>query len=124
VRLVPALTMVQAVVGGALLARPSAVARAVAGDGRPAPSWVVRLLGARLALQSGFVQWTRARGRHGSAAVRAAAAVDAIHAASMMAVAVRMPSYRRSAVVSGAVAALSAVVAVAGSTRYAGRSRA
>lgn len=95
-----------------MFGRPRRAADLAAGAGRPAPTWLVRLLGARTALQGAVV------GRvHGPddrrRALRAGAAVDALHGASMVAAAVALPRYRRSAAVSAAMALSSAALGVA-----------
>jgi hypothetical protein len=95
--------------GALLAARPAATVRAVCGDGPVPPTAVVRVLGARQVLQSLALLTHRSTGvRNG------AAAVDALHAASMLTAAVAWPRYRRPALTSAALAAGSAVVTVAG----------
>ena len=95
-----------------MVGRPAQVAGLAAGSGRPAPVWLVRLLGARTALQGavvGRVYGADDRRR----ALRAGAAVDALHGASMVAAALALPRYRRSASVSAAVALSSAALGMA-----------
>lgn len=92
-----------------LLARPSRVAELAAADGRPPDARIVRLLGLRLAAQ-GVLQlaWPS------PTASRLAAAIDGTHAASMVAVAAWVPTYRRPALVSATLAAGSSVLEVLG----------
>lgn len=92
--------------GAALVSRPAAVIRAVGGDEAP-PSWVVRVLGARLLLQQTAVLIRPTRGP-----VVAGAALDALHALSTVAVVLRWPAYRRMAVVSGGTSVAGAVLSV------------
>jgi hypothetical protein len=99
--------------GAALLARPRQVVAAVAPEFPADRLWVVRVLGARLVAQHAVVLVSPA-----PAVVRIASAVDLVHAASMVPV-LRLPRYRRAAWVSGAVAAVSAVIVPA--VRSAGR---
>jgi hypothetical protein len=92
--------------GAALLVRPDAVAAAVAGRPTP-PSWLVRVLGGRQLVQSVVVL----------AAPRTAptaAAVDLVHAASMVAATALAPRYRRAELASAAVAVIAAVATRAG----------
>ncbi len=94
------------VAGLALVTRPRQVADAVA----PFPSsrlWVARLLGARL-----LVQHAAVLAAPRPAVLRAAAAVDGLHAASMVPL-LRSARYGRAARVSGGAAAGTALVAVA-----------
>lgn len=92
--------------GLVLLARPDAVTALIAaGETRP-PAWLVRVLGGRL-LAQGLLEYTRPS----QLVVLAGVAVDAAHAASMIAAAVLLPAYRRTAVASAAEATLSAVFA-------------
>jgi hypothetical protein len=94
-------------VGAFLVTRP---ARALAMVGQPAPPpglvTITRVLGARTALQNLVVLASPSPG-----VVRAGAAVDALHALSMLAAAVRWPAYRRAALASGALAAAAAAFA-------------
>ena len=95
------------VVGGMLLIRPAPVARAVGGRGSPPPPWAVRLLGGRLLVQgAAALYWPS------PAMARADAAVDAVHGASMLAVATVSTRYRRAALTSAASAAASAFASV------------
>jgi hypothetical protein len=106
-RLVQALGVAQAASGALLIGRPARVARAVSGSAtaHPAP-WLVRLLGMRL-LGQGL---TGALWPHPNVAA-VGAAVDATHAASMIATAAVAPRYRRPALTSAACALASAAVA-------------
>jgi len=87
-----------------LVVAPDRVATAVAAPGRP-PSWLVRLLGLRVVLQQSVVLAVPTR-----RVVLLGAAVDGLHALSMVAAAACWPAYRRAAGVSAAVAAASAVL--------------
>jgi hypothetical protein len=82
-----------------LAAGGPAVGEWVSGRGTPPPSWLVRLLGARL-----LVQGLLLMARPGRRLVLVGAAVDGTHAASMVAVALQWPEYRRAAVVSAVMA--------------------
>ena len=96
---------VQAAWGLALAAVPARTAALVCA-GRPQPrAWIVRVLGVRLLVQSAWVLLSPSRFR-----VRGAAAVEAVHAASMAGAATLWPRYRWAATVSGTTAAASAVV--------------
>ena len=97
--------------GLALVAVPGRTAALVCA-GRPQPqSWIVRVLGLRLLAQSAWVLLSPSRAR-----LRGAAAIDAVHAASMAGVAAAWPRYRRAAAVSGTGSASAAVVALLAST--------
>lgn len=93
--------------GCAALARPGRL-------GLGAPPAVVRLLGARMALQ-GLV--LRRVGEDRRRAFRVGAATDGLHAASMVAAAMVWSRYRRPALVSAAVAATTAAAEVAAASR-------
>jgi hypothetical protein len=98
-----ALAVVRLLLALLLVARPAQVGRAVAGsDAGPPPSWLVRILGGRLLVES-LAEFARPT----PAVVRVGAAVDAAHAASMLALSVA-PSHRRAVLTSGAVAGLGA----------------
>jgi hypothetical protein len=86
-----------------LLLQPERLAAVVGRGGRRPARWLIRLLGARMLAQSGveLAHTTRP-------VLRAGSAIDALHAASMLALAARRPDYRRSALASAAVAAGSA----------------
>jgi hypothetical protein len=87
------------VAGLVLLARPEPALRRLAPEFPRERRWVVRVLGARLAVQHAAVL---ARPRQ--PVLRAAAGVDLLHAATMAPL-VRSRRYGRAARVSGAVAA-------------------
>jgi hypothetical protein len=94
-------------VWGLVLAVAPARAATLASAGHPEPrAWVVRVLGLRLLVQCVWVLLSPSRAR-----VLTAAAVDAVHAASMAGVAARWPAYRRAAGVSGTASAASALLA-------------
>lgn len=93
---------VRALLAVALLVRPDRVA-ALVGGRRPA-AWLVRLLGGRMLAQSGLELARTTR-----PVLRAGATVDALHALSMLALALGRPGYRRGALASATVAAASAV---------------
>lgn len=107
------LTGGEAALGTLLAARPAAVARAAAGPGSTAPpAWVVRVLGLRMAAQ-GVVEAAAGNGGIPPRWMRlAGAAVDGTHAASMVALAVWKPAYRRSALLSAGAAAAFAAIGV------------
>jgi hypothetical protein len=90
--------------GAFLLARPDEVAHASAGRARPGPGWV-RLLGARYLVQ-GAVQTSLPRPE----VLQLSVVVDALHAASMVGLAMLRTEYRRPALISAAVATGSAAV--------------
>jgi len=89
--------------GAVLLVRPAQVVDALAPAFPRERLWVGRVLGARLVAQHAAVL---AAPR--PPVVRASAAVDALHAVSMLPV-LLLPRYRRAALVSGTLAAASAV---------------
>ncbi|SDX90295.1 hypothetical protein SAMN05661080_01634 [Modestobacter sp. DSM 44400] len=92
----------------ALVVAPGEVVTAVAsGPVRP-PSWVVRLLGARVVLQQ-LVVFTAPTRR----LVLLGVVVDGLHAASMVAAALHWPRQRRVATVSAVSATASAVLGLA-----------
>jgi hypothetical protein len=98
-----ALAVVRFLLAFVLVARPAHVGRAVAGnDAGPPPSWLVRVLGGRLLVES-----LAELARPTPPVVRVGAAVDAAHAASMLVLSVA-PSHRRAVLTSGAVAGLGA----------------
>src|SRR5206468_6181106 len=86
-----------------LLLEPERLVAVVGRGGRQPARWLVRLLGARMLAQSGLELARTTR-----PVLRAGSAIDALHAASMLALAARRPDYRRSALASAAVAAGSA----------------
>lgn len=87
----------------ALLGSPSAVARAVAGNGGIAPSWLVQVLGARTLVQGAAEAVRPTQGVR-----RVGIVVDVTHAASMLLAARIWPQYRRAALASAGAAASSA----------------
>lgn len=105
-RLLQAVAAGSAVYGALLLAVPRAVVAAVGAGSTPPPTFVVRGLGARQ-LGQGLALLVRPR----ASTVAVSAVVDGVHALTMVAAAVRWPRYRRAAVVSGAVAVVSGVLA-------------
>ena len=90
--------------GLVLLLCPGAVAERLCPEYPRSRLWVARVLGARLVLQHAAVL---AAPR--SALVGAASGIDLLHAASMVPL-LRSPRYRRAALISGGVAAVSAAV--------------
>lgn len=88
-----------------LVARPDDVAAALARGQELPPSWLVRVLGSRVVCQQLAVSARPTRGP-----VLAGAAVDTLHAASMVAAARIWPRHRRVAAASAAVAATSAAL--------------
>lgn len=101
------------VAGLALLTRAAPLAARLAPRFPHHRLWVARVLGARLVAQHVAVLVSPE-----PAALRRSAAVDGLHAASMLPV-LALPRYRRAALVSGGFAAVSALAAqrVAGSVR-------
>jgi hypothetical protein len=93
--------------GLTLLAAPGRVVDALCPELPRSQRWVVPLLGARLVVQHGAVLAVP-----DARMVRVGSAVDLLHAASMVPL-VRSAPHRRAAVISGAVAAGSAVLAPA-----------
>ncbi|NEK85628.1 hypothetical protein GCU60_07615 [Blastococcus saxobsidens] len=85
--------------GLALLTRPERVADVVAPEFPPQRLWIARVLGARLVAQHALVLVAPT-----ASGVRLAAAVDGLHAASMLPV-LALPRYRRAALVTGGLAA-------------------
>ena len=94
--------------GTALAVRPATTVRAVCGGTPVPPPAVVRVLGVRQVLQSAVLLLRPSR-----PLATAAAMVDGLHAASMVAAALAWPRYRRPALTSAAVAAGAAVVTLA-----------
>jgi hypothetical protein len=95
-----------------LLLQPERLAMLVGHGGRLPARWLVRLLGARMLAQSGLELARPTR-----PVLRAGTAVDALHAASMLALAARRPDYRRSALASAVVAAGSAAAVATASAK-------
>jgi hypothetical protein len=89
--------------GAALVARPRDVVRAVCGTPVP-PAWIVRVLGARQLAQELLILAVPDR-----RVLYGATGTDALHAVSMIAAAFVWPQYRRAALTSAAVAAVSSV---------------
>ena len=106
-RAAPALWLALAGWGCALLAAPRRVGRLIGGES--APPTVVRVLGARRLLQQVVLL---ARPSPGIAF--AAAAVDSLHAASMLGAVRLWPRYRRAGLTSAAVATASATITLLG----------
>lgn len=86
-----------------LLVRPAQVAAAVAPEFPRERLWIAQVLGARLVVQHALVLAAPT-----AAAVRLSAAVDGLHAASMVPV-LALPRYRRAALLTGGPAAASAM---------------
>jgi hypothetical protein len=105
---VRAAAAVPAAAGAVLLTCPRQVVRRVAAEQTVPWVAVARVLGGRLVLQQVLVAVRPTRRR-----VLAWAAVDALHAASMVPAAALWPAHRRPAALSGALGAASAVLAVA-----------
>jgi hypothetical protein len=91
-----------------LLTRPDDVATRLTPLGARPPRWAVLLLGLRVTLQSAAILLLPLRGT-----VLAGAAVDAVHAASMLAATLRWPRLRRALLTSAVVAVTSAALQVA-----------
>jgi hypothetical protein len=88
-----------------LLAAPGTMARQVAGDGVPAPCWLVRVLGGRTLGQGLFI--ARAPGR---SSLTVSAGADLLHLISMVAAALVWPRYRRTALAAALAGGVSAAV--------------
>lgn len=99
--------------GLALLARPAAVAAAIDPRFPRRRLWIARVLGARLVAQHAAVLASP-----GPSTIRPAAAMDGLHAASMLPV-LCLPRYRRAAMITGGLAAAHALAGtwLAGSER-------
>ena len=97
--------------GLTLLARPRATVDRLCPEYPRSRVWVVRLLGARLLAQHAAVL-----AAPGGRLVVAASGIDLLHAATMVPL-LREPRYRRAALISGGVAALSAAVFPAAAPR-------
>ena len=95
----------QGAIGAVMLAAPGRAAGWSSGGGSAPPSWIVRLLGGRMAAQAALIGTVRAK-RHKDlpAAMRLGAVVDLLHGTSMIAAAGFYPRYRRAALVSAGVA--------------------
>ncbi|SDH16208.1 hypothetical protein [Klenkia brasiliensis] len=96
--------------GLALLLLPRWSLRTLAPGRRAPAAWLVRVLGARTVLQSALLLASPTR-----EGMQAGAAVDALHAASMVPAALVWPRFRQAAAISGgwAAAATAAQLAVA-----------
>ena len=108
VRTCQAVSGCRALLAVGLLGWPARLAAVASFGGRVPASWLVRLLGARMLAQSavGLARTT-------PTVVRLGAATDAVHAASMLAVAGYRPAYRHAALTSAAIAATSAAAGLA-----------
>ena len=91
--------------GTALVVAPEQAAEAMLGGAPVPPAPVIRVLGARSAVQQAVLLLHPSRGLG-----RLGAGVDIVHAMSMSVAAVLWPSYRRAALTSGGIALASAVV--------------
>jgi hypothetical protein len=100
--------LAQAATGAVLVARPDALVALVVGDGAHPATWIVRFLGARMVVQGCVVGARPTR-----ALLVGGAAVDALHAASMVLVARGEPRYRRSALASALTATMFAAASAA-----------
>ena len=97
--------------GLALLIRPREVVARLCPEFPESRMWVVRVLGARLVAQHAVVLAAPE-----GPILRAASAVDFLHAASMLPL-LGSPRYRRAAVISGGVAAAYGALAAAAAGR-------
>jgi len=113
--IVQASAIERCVTGVLLLGRTDAITGLIAGDQPRPPAWLVRVLGSRL-LAQGLLECTQPRRQ----VVLACAAVDAVHAASMVMAAITRPAYRGTAAVSAAEATVSAILGGALTTRLPG----
>jgi len=94
--------------GVAMVAAPRwVVAHLAPGPGAP-KNWLVRVLGARTVVQSALLLAAPTR-----PAVQAGAAVDALHAASMLPAWLIWPRHRQAAAVSGGIAVASVLAQLA-----------
>lgn len=93
---------VQVSAGVRMLVAPARVARVAAGGGALAPARIVWILGLRMVVQ-GALTLVRSSRR----ALELGAGVDVVHLASMIAVTAIAPRYRRTALVSAALTAVS-----------------
>jgi hypothetical protein len=100
---------VQAVLGAALLAQPVRIGQLVtARRGQDPAAWLVRILGLRM-LAQGTVELVRP----GRKLVLAGAAVDLLHALSMVGVGLLWPRFRRAALASAGAATATAAAGAA-----------
>ena len=107
------LTAARAAYGLLLVCRPASSPELAGGP--PADELtrdVVRVLGARHLVQAGLTGWSPS-----SRGLRTGAVVDALHAASMLPLAVASREHRRAALVSATTATLLAVAGMAAATR-------
>lgn len=104
---------VNTLTGLALLARPEQVVEAVTHGHRIPAKNVVRVLGARLAVQGVLLSLVPRR-----RIVTACAAVDLTHAASMYALCAARPRYRRAALASALAATASGALTAAAARGY------
>ncbi len=103
-----AVAIAQTATGAILVARPDALVALVVGDGAHPAKWIVRFLGARMT-----VQGCAAAVRPTRTLLLGGAAVDTVHAASMVLVARGVPRYRRPALASALTAMLFAAASTA-----------
>jgi hypothetical protein len=96
---------VDVILGAIMVVRPDRLAGAAAGSAVP-PVAVVRVLGSRY-----LVQGLTELARPSPTVLALSSGVDGLHALSMFAVAATRTEYRRPAMLSGAVAAVRALVA-------------
>jgi hypothetical protein len=99
----------QIALGSLALVAPSRAVGATGKVGRPVPAWTVRLLGARMVVEGALLRRNQSK-----RALLVGAGVDALHGASMIAVARRWPHYRRTAQAAGVLAASCALLEVVG----------
>jgi hypothetical protein len=102
--------------GIGLLIRPHRLATLASFGGRCPANWLVRLLGGRMLAQSALELATGDR-----RVLRLSAAIDVLHAVSMLAVAARRTRYRRVALASAGLAGASAAALLAGRANPVGR---
>lgn len=98
----------QGLIGIFLIMRPHRVSRKISRGQSAVPTWLVRLLGARLSCQG---CWLMASDSDESLVL--GCIVEAVHGSTMVTAAIVAPRYRRSAL---AAAALAAALLVAGMT--------
>jgi hypothetical protein len=98
--------------GAAQLAFPEQLLQAVAAGRPQPPPWLVRVLGARMLVQYGLA--VRAPDRP---VLAGSAAVDGLHAASMLAVAATSARHRRVALISAGIAGTGSLAALRGIPR-------
>jgi hypothetical protein len=103
-------SVVQTLLAVVLLVAPRAVISIAAGGARPAPAWLVRLLGVRLLFQGCLLAK-----RPTATIVAAEASVEAAHGLTMLGLAHFAPEVRRTAL---GAAALAGGLVLAGSVAY------